>query len=311
MLRVNVETENEIGPELIKHIINSRLRIKKNTFIALVGGNGEAKSYDAIRIAELIDPNFDPLKQMIIRPEQFIDVIKNAKKEGYKVIVLDEAQTTIDSRMFHSLINKAITYVTSTFRQVNALCVIIVCPNLNWIEKKVRELVNYYGVCYRKEYTGGMSVAHMKLFEIYINYYDLQNQDPRLRKIKFLAKVGDQKTRRLTLGTFDVGLASERLTEVYEKVAVEYKTNLIETQLEDVIKHLAKDKDAYNLDKIVSMVLDDKNLYKAVVKERNGEIKIRSTTLKNLFKLNPIQVVEIESKIHERLENNANEQSVF
>jgi ABC-type dipeptide/oligopeptide/nickel transport system ATPase component len=150
MLRVKAE-ESKVGEELIRHIVESRFRQKKNTFIAICGGVGEGKSYTALRLAEIIQPDFNVKEQVVYYPQQFLQVIENARSKVYRVVVLDEAHTTVPARLWYSFTNLAVSLVASTFRQLKSLVVIIVAPNINWVEKSIREMMNYYGVVLRKE----------------------------------------------------------------------------------------------------------------------------------------------------------------
>jgi ABC-type dipeptide/oligopeptide/nickel transport system ATPase component len=293
MFRIKAE-ESKVGEELIKHIIESRFRQKKNTFIAICGGVGEGKSYCGLRIAELIQPDFNVKEQIVYYPQQFLNVIENAKAKNYKVILLDEAHTTIPSRLWYSFMNLAIAQVATTFRQLKNLCVIVISPSINWIEKQVREMVNYYGVVFRKE----GSPAYLKLYEVCFNYFDLTEQAPYLKKITFV-----YNGRPYKLNVIEMSMPSEKLIQEYEQVSTEFKRKLIEKQLADVSRKIEKATEISlkNVDDIVKVLIENKDLLFSLMKKKKEGIKLKKQDAKKLFKLTDVEINELEQKLLEKI----------
>jgi hypothetical protein len=293
VLRVKAE-ESKVGEELIRHIVESRFRQKKCTFIAICGGVGEGKSYTALRIAEIIQPDFNVKEQVVYYPQQFLQVIENARSKGYKVVVLDEAHTTVPARLWYTFTNLAVSLVASTFRQLKSLVVIIVAPNINWIEKSLREMVNFYGVVFRKE----GSPAYLKLYEIGFNYFDLTDQNPYLKKITFA-----YNGRPYKLNVLEVGVPSERIIQEYEQVASEFKKQLIQKQLQEVVRKIEKATEVSfkNIDEIVNALIENQKLLFSLVKKRKEGIKLKKEEVKRLFKLTEAEIKELEQKLFEKM----------
>jgi ABC-type dipeptide/oligopeptide/nickel transport system ATPase component len=293
MFRIKAE-ESRAGEELIKHIIESRFRQKKNTFIAICGGAGEGKSYTALRIAELLEPNFNVSEQIVYYPQQFLNVIENAKAKNYRVVLLDEAHTTIPSRLWYSFMNLAIAQVAATFRQLKSLCVIVISPSINWIEKQIREMVNYYGVVFRKE----GSPAYLKLYEVCFNYFDLTEQSPYLKKITF-----SYNGRPYKLNVIEVSMPSEKLVQEYEQVSTEFKRKLIEKQLAEVSRKIEKATEISlkNVDDIVKVLVENKELLFSLMKKRKEGMKLKTQETKKLFKLTDAEISELEQKLLEKI----------
>jgi Zonular occludens toxin (Zot). len=166
---------SEFGNEVIRRIIYNRIEMKKNCFFMLVGDSGEGKSYTALRIAEIVQEDFDPKTQVVYTPDQYLDVINYAvEKRKTKVIILDEAHVTIPARLWLSFTNLAVGLVTTTFRRLKSLAVLIVSPDINWVEKMVRESCNYYAICERKRKDGRIEYVYADVFKVLRNRYDIE-----------------------------------------------------------------------------------------------------------------------------------------
>jgi ABC-type dipeptide/oligopeptide/nickel transport system ATPase component len=293
MLRVKAE-ESKVGEELIRHVVESRFRQKKNTFIAICGGVGEGKSYTALRLAEIIQPDFNVKEQVVYYPQQFLQVIENARSKGYRVVVLDEAHTTVPARLWYSFTNLAVSLVASTFRQLKSLVVIIVAPNINWVEKSIREMMNYYGVVLRKE----GSPAYLKLYEVGFNYFDLTDQNPYLKRITFA-----YNGRPFKVNVLEVKKPSDKIIQDYEEVATEFKKKLIEKQLQEVVKKIEKATEVQfkNIDEIINALIENQKLLFSLTKKRKEGLKLRKTEVKKLFKLSDVEIEELEQKLAEKV----------
>ncbi len=224
------KSENFNGETFFKQIINNHLKNKKNIFIMICGGSGEGKSYTALKIAEIIQPDFNPAIQIAYFAWQFLKVIENAKKKKYKVIILDEAHTTIPATKWFDYVNKAVHYVTTTFRQLHTLCVLIVTPNIKLIDKRLREICNYYAVAWRPT-----NYVFIDFYKIYFNYYDLHNPEPKLNRI--ICKVGDKLVR---IRRIKIKAPSKKLRKRYEKYSKIYKSDILRSKLEEIMKKTPK-----------------------------------------------------------------------
>ena len=121
-------------------IIKQRLEQNKNALIAVVGETGSGKSYSALRLAELIDDDFNVSGKVCFRPIEFVKAVQRARKGA--AIVFDEAGVGIPAREWWSIQNRLLDYVIQTFRFKN-LCVIFTMPNLNFIDEHARLLFHY------------------------------------------------------------------------------------------------------------------------------------------------------------------------
>ena len=121
-------------------VIRERLEQNKNALIAIIGETGSGKSYSALRLAELIDDDFNVAEKVCFRPVEFVKAVRNARKGA--AIIFDEAGVGIPAREWWSIQNRLLDYVIQTFRFKN-LCVIFTMPNLNFIDEHARLLFHY------------------------------------------------------------------------------------------------------------------------------------------------------------------------
>jgi len=127
--------------------IKKRIQRKKNFVACIVGETGSGKSYYALRLAELIKPNFDVNLNVVFTAKDFLKRINDRDPETMlkkgDVLIFDEAGTGegISSREWWNLTNRLINYMLQTFRYRQIICFFTV-PLQHFIDKQARELVH-------------------------------------------------------------------------------------------------------------------------------------------------------------------------
>ena len=220
MLRFDCEKPPQLH-EIVKRLVDNNFRKKKNFFMLIVGAPGSGKSYTALKFAETIEPDFSPREQIIYMPEQFKQVFENLEENRKKVLIFDEAHVTMPSRRWFSFVNLSINTIMSTFRQVKQLAVFFVAPNQNMIDKQLRSLFEYYCVVDKQLNEEGVYV-YGQLYEVGLNYYDLRDQNPYLRKVRIMCN-----GKIFKLGEMMIEPPSEQLAKEYEEVSLEFKRNVL------------------------------------------------------------------------------------
>jgi len=100
--------------------------------MTIVGGTGMGKSYCALRIAEILDPDFT-IDQCVFSPDAVLLLAKTLKKGS--VIILDEAGVGFASRDAMTRQNKTIGKFLQVWRARN-LCLISTLPSLEMMDKQ-------------------------------------------------------------------------------------------------------------------------------------------------------------------------------
>lgn len=124
---------------LIQQAVLMRQQQQKDTIIIIVGEKRSGKSYSAIKIAELINPNFDAETQVFFHPKEFVRFMQSAKDD---VCILDEASVYMSNRDWYETQNKIINQILMTqgFRRN---VIIMTFPTLNHLDKQALDFCHY------------------------------------------------------------------------------------------------------------------------------------------------------------------------
>lgn len=121
--------------------LRNKIKYNNNYITLFAGPTGSGKSYGALSLAMMLDPEFDETR-VVFSPREFVEMVDKLINEGKKgaVIVLDEAGTEgLSSRDWHSSGNKSINSLLQTFRS-NNLILILTVPYYSFIDSRARKL---------------------------------------------------------------------------------------------------------------------------------------------------------------------------
>jgi len=160
--KVDLPSKDEIPPPPQ----NRQLRVygwkkmwkeNNNTLWTVVGDTGDGKSYAALSIGQLIDPNFG-IENVAFSIADFLKKVNDDRFGRGSVIVLEEASVEASSYDWHSKSNRIFSMILDTWRNQNRMGVITL-PNFKALEKGARRrteaVVNMRGVKPRKRYSMG------------------------------------------------------------------------------------------------------------------------------------------------------------
>jgi len=125
---------------ILDEIQYRRKRVKQNMMI-VVGAPGEGKSYFALRLSEILDPNFNPYKQIVFERTHLLWLLgpTSPLKMG-QVILIDEAQFIAGARRWYEDIQKDVMEHIEAIRS-RGFIVIIVALHINLLDKIIRKYV--------------------------------------------------------------------------------------------------------------------------------------------------------------------------
>jgi len=280
--------------EIISSIYERRNILKKNTFILIVGESGEGKSYAALRIAEFIDSQFDPSQQVIYTAADLLKKIEEAREKKYKVLILDEAHTTIPARLWYSITNIATTFILTTFRQLQRLCLIFVSPSIEEVDVSIRRSVNFYFIVKRTT----NEFSYVFPYQVVINRFDLEKQKVRLKRLTI------KHNRKIyIIKEFLLKKPSKENIEKYENAAVKYKADLLRRQLNEIQSKVGSTlENKKTFDEIMAFLFENKKMLNMSFRKRkDGSIKLKRDFFKRLFKLTEQEIFELEAILFEEL----------
>jgi hypothetical protein len=126
---------DEPANPIIREIRARLWKYNRNWLSFVCGGPGTGKSYLALRLACLIDPEFK-ISNVVFGCEEFMDLLTNGTLKKGDVIVFDDAGVGMDSQTWYEFEQKAVKYVFETFRTDN-IAVIFTSPARKYINTSV------------------------------------------------------------------------------------------------------------------------------------------------------------------------------
>jgi len=118
--------------------IHRRIKNNKNFLCTITGPTGSGKSWTALSIAELLDPEFNG-DRIIFKARQLMKLINEGDLKDGSVIVWDEAGIDLSNRNWQSVTNKMLNALLQTFRHKNFILFFTV-PYHDFIDSSTRKL---------------------------------------------------------------------------------------------------------------------------------------------------------------------------
>lgn len=122
----------------VRYICDRLLNRNKNFLGMITGQTGSGKSWTALSIAEMVDPEFDETR-VIFRASELLELINSGNLKKGSCIIWDEAGIDMSNRNWQSQLNKTMNYLFQTFRHRN-FCLIFTAPYGDFIDTATRKL---------------------------------------------------------------------------------------------------------------------------------------------------------------------------
>jgi len=192
----------------------------RNFLVVFVGETGTGKSYSAIAMAEMIDPDFT-IEKVVYEPKDFLNLLDKCGRG--EVIVFDEAGVGIPAREWQSIQNKLMGYVLQTFRYKN-IGVFFTTPSLAFIDKQVKILTHFVVKVYGHMNNQTKCVVYEK------------NHDPVRDITEWSPWIFVDRERGIEYdpNPIYIGAPSEDLVEQYEKLSQERKAKVYRDAFEHI-----------------------------------------------------------------------------
>jgi hypothetical protein len=224
---IEFDKSEEALPKFFNFLLH---KLGQGFLMAITGGTGAkvgtGKSLTAIRIAEMVDPNFT-VDDVCFYPSEFlkrVQSIRESRKTG-RVLILDETEITAPSTAWHSIANKTIAQTIATFRYLKCMC-IVVTPTFSWIDKRLRSLVTFWGYPVLT-HDGQRKRVSLYFYKVKT---DLLGDSIYFQKLRFW----DRRNRYVAVAKeYRVNLPSEDLVSAYNAKQLEFKDKLGEKLLRE------------------------------------------------------------------------------
>jgi hypothetical protein len=194
----------------------------ENWMCYLAGETGDGKSYAALRLAEVLDPNFH-VGRVTYSVEEFLELAASDLPPG-SILVLEEAGVAAGNRNWYTVANQVLDALTQIWRHRNHGA-IMTAPDFDLIDIHVQRRFHHLGVMIGKDESAGISKARWK-------YIQTNNENGKMYK-KYHRLIGDDGVlRRHKWMKFR--LPSPELVEAYESTKSDYTDDQIQNLLKRV-----------------------------------------------------------------------------
>jgi len=129
-------------------VIKRRIKNNLNFLAIFTGQTGSGKTWSTLSMAYMIDPEFNPREQLSFNFGGLMRCINKCNdsetdlgKKKYKVLIFDEAQTSVNKRDWQSRINKLFLLLLSTFRHQNII-VLFNSPYSDFLDSATMKLIH-------------------------------------------------------------------------------------------------------------------------------------------------------------------------
>jgi len=287
--------ENHKNP-LVREIYNIMYKENRNCMIVIVGDPGSGKSYTALGLCNIFDPlgfNHKTIeKRCITKPKDFVNAIVDSEKnlKFGSALLADEAGTSIPSREWASFNNKAVDYISQTFRY-KRLLVIMSCPSLELIDVHIRKYFAYMIEAEKVDFSNGLNIC--RVFKL--------STSKRDGKMYFIFPRYRKNGKRIKVATFKFEKPDTKLCHVYEKISQDFKAKLAEDLMKAGNKMEAKEiKRNVDVDEIVSKILANKQRYSRIY---NNSIKIDRQLIEADFAVGGGYSLRIKKMVEQKLKD--------
>ncbi|RYJ13581.1 hypothetical protein ELS19_06170 [Halogeometricum borinquense] len=191
-----------------------------NWMAAVVGETGSGKSWAALRIAEVLDPNFG-IDQVAFSVEEFLRLVIDDSYNRGSIIVFEEASVGANAQEWYTKGNKVLGRVLDTWRHQNRGA-IFTLPAFGQLTKNARGRMSALIQMQAKFEDEGYTTAKYKWID----------QDTDTGKLyKKYPRIGGKKYKHLK-----VTKPSRELREAYEKKKEQFTNELNKELLEELIE---------------------------------------------------------------------------
>lgn len=192
----------------------------------ICGETGSGKSYAALRLAELLDPNFDTTKQVVFSVASFMKLLNEGNLAPESVIIFDEAGVGIPAREWHSIGNKLFNYVLQTFRS-SRYVTIFTTPDFSFVDKQSRKLFHAYAEPIDINY---------ETKEVKCIFNTIQN-NAKKGEIYYKRLAAIYHNKRVLLNTITIDIPSKEICRAYEYMKKDFNKKLFKRVEKGIVQY--------------------------------------------------------------------------
>lgn len=220
--------------------IKKRIKNNLNLNAIFTGPTGIGKTFAAIEVARLIDPEFDVTKQIVFGFPGLMKVINQFNNPGesglhkkkFKVVIFDEAQTSTNRRDWQSKVNKYLNFLLSTFRHQNIIT-LFTSPYEDFLDSAALKLFHVKFECKGWSKKTKKSKMTPKIYQ-----YNAQRQKMYEHPLYIIRKKGT-----VPLRTWCVDCPPKEMIDPYEVEKFKF-TNALNQKITQELEEMAREENA-------------------------------------------------------------------
>lgn len=235
-----VNAEKLLGSKFLENLFEKWYEEQKKTtlIIFIMGQSGVGKSTIMLKLMYLFEKfsqkkedrkefNFDINQQIIYTPVEYGKKIENWIKSNYYTIGIDEARFLVSARTWQNFLNRIITEVNATIRQIkyencnNCGIIFINSQDIKDVDKALRKTVKYLIYTY-------IDSEGYRRIKIYETFYNLTDDKLYIKK--------------LTISTCDLIIQAKTKVLLFEdnELLKKYHKNIVEAKSQILRKKFEK-----------------------------------------------------------------------
>ena len=218
------------GPGYSKNFIDqvaARLNDTKSVIISVTGDAGEGKSWWALRLAEIFDPDFNPEIQMCFSTTDILKIISGRIKLKHgQAVIIDEAQIAMGSKTWQKGDQKELIKMLQTVRH-RGLLILIVVLRADLLDKGIRDYMLNYNVFVEH---AGYGVPYY----IYMPRFGGRVKTPRLDAVELLPPGAEEECECTDCLVCKYVDECQVLRAQYERAKLKYVQSQSEEALEKI-----------------------------------------------------------------------------
>jgi len=275
---------------LIRKKIWNRVHKQNKNFVgAFTGDVGDGKSYGAITLAQILDPNFS-VDKIAFTPEQFLDLVRQDYPEG-SVIVLEEGGVNADNRNFWKEANKQINYVLETWRHQNRIC-LITLPSLGGLDKKVTGRLHAYIDMKTVDHSQNISLG---------KYYEIDQKAFKGKIIRRFPVLEYPETHiKKIVKWLKFRPPGQDLREKYEELQAKYKDEVVEKGFEKIKEENEKKKER-SATEIAEEIINDDELFESFKKTNHSQKFLKKSLIGEHFNISGRKAKRVKDVVYDEI----------
>lgn len=280
------DTELDIFKRILHSVIVKTIKADKPRVLFISGDSGSGKSSTGVTLMELIAELFnyevrDYFEVMNIfspleYPEKIKKILYDKNYKKANMIGIHESRTVVKASQWQSFLTTSIADINAMSRAIKPLVFFIISQFIRDITKDIRYTLNDYITVRRANQSGAKASITWEV--IYKDDKDLESPKLKKRRLRGYLVYPNGRYVSYSPTSFEIPKPSQDLAELFKKLDMEAKQELIQPKMSKLMTELKKEYGTNNskIDNIVRHYTKDVNLLMQVGKRnRIGNWKIK------------------------------------